>query len=216
MSITNSEDKFVTGKVLKEKFGISSGALRIWGDQGKIKILRTPGNTRLYNYPDCVKLLNYTTSLESKTKICYCRVSSSHQKEDLQRQVEYLKLHYPNHVIITDVGSGLNWERNGLRTILRQSLEGSVSEIVITYKDRLCRFGYDILEFILKTVGVKLLVHSETCKDKNQENTPPGELESDLLAIITTFVARNNGKRSATYKKQRKEASENKVEKQEK
>lgn len=68
MSITNFVDKFVSGKVLTDKFGVSSGSLRLWADQGKIKIIRTPGNTRLYNYPDCVKLLNYIVSSESKKK----------------------------------------------------------------------------------------------------------------------------------------------------
>ena len=85
-----------------------------------------------------------------KLKICYCRVSSYDQKEDLSRQIKFLKKKYPKHQVITDIGSGINFKRKGLLKLLNLAIENKLDEVVITYKDRLCRIGYDLIEHILK------------------------------------------------------------------
>jgi predicted site-specific integrase-resolvase len=88
--------------------------------------------------------------LIEKKKICYARVSSYDRKEDLDRQIQYLTEKYPDHEPITDIGSGINFKRKGLQKIIELAISDDLSEVVVTYKDRLCRIGYDLIEFILK------------------------------------------------------------------
>lgn len=138
----------------------------------------------------------------SKKKYIYARVSSNHQKQDLERQVNELTQAYPDHEVITDIGSGINFKRKGLETILEHVLKEMVQEVVVAYKDRLCRFGYDLIDFIFRKTNTTLLVHSK--RDDIQEfKDDQKELAEDLLAITTVFVARNNGRRSAINKKRR-------------
>ena len=134
-----------------------------------------------------------------KITVCYARVSSSHQKEDLERQVNLLASKYPSARIIKDVGSGINWKRQGINTLLELIHQGVVGEVVVTFKDRLCRFGSELLEWIFQKNDVKLMVLNSTCDTTN----PTGELAEDLLAITTVFVARNNGIRSGKFKRER-------------
>src|SRR6187431_1213585 len=88
---------------------------------------------RLYNL-DEIEAPFQTKENEEKRRICYARVSSDHQKEDLERQVEDLRRKYPNHEIIRDIGSGLNWHRKGFEKMMVDTMEGRVEEIVCTHK----------------------------------------------------------------------------------
>ena len=158
-----------------------------------------------------------------KKKICYARVSSSKQKDDLTRQKNDLKYLYPNHEIISDIGSrklcflgiedpGLNWNigkrsfpreikdflRKGLRNILDSTFKNEIEEVIILYRDRLCRFGFELLEYIFNTFKVKLIV-----VNTNLLNGPTSELSEDLLAVVNFFVARNNGRRAGENKRNR-------------
>jgi putative resolvase len=114
---------------------------------------------------------------------------------------------------IQDIGSGLNWKRKGFMEILDGVYEKTISEVVVFHKDRLCRFGFELVEFIMEKAGTKLLVHDkiETTTETNEKSTtkytsPEQELAEDLLSIVTVFVARNNGKRSNGYKKRAKKS----------
>ena len=136
-------------------------------------------------------------------KICYCRVSTPSQKEDLERQVEYFQAEFPNHEIIKDTGSGLNFKRKGFNAILDSAIRGDISEVVVTHKDRLCRFGFELIERVIASGNGKILV-------LNQEKTSPEkELVDDLLSIITVFSARLYGLRSHQLKRKIKESAEN-------
>jgi len=141
---------------------------------------------------------------EHKTEnIIYARVSSVHQQEDLQRQIQDLRTAYPNHTVLSDVGSGLNFKRKGLQTLLERVLRGVVQEVVVMHKDRLCRYGVELLEFVFKETGTKFVVHGQ-----DEEANDTRELADDLLAITTVFVARHNGRRSAANRRRRKRAQE--------
>ena len=158
--------------------------------------------------PSLRKLLGDSEGKEDKDNkkgVIYARVSSSHQKEagDLKRQVEDLQESYPEYNVIKDVGSGLNFKRPGLQALLEQVYSGTVSEVVVRHKDRLCRYGLEILEFIFKKAGTKFVVLSN-----EQEKTSTKELADDLLAITTVFVARHNGQRSAENRRRRKKEQE--------
>ena len=110
---------------------------------------------------------------------------------------------YPNHKLISDIGSGINFKRKGLRTILELSSKGMVSEVVVAYRDRLCRFAFELVEWFLQLHGVKLLVLHE-----NLDSSGQSELAEDLLAIINVFNCRVNGKRKYTKKTETKEEKE--------
>ena len=205
----NNELYIAPSKITKQ-FDITSGTLRRWAESGKIKCLRPNGTRRIYNIEDVKRILGIESLITDFNTICYARVSSSHQKEDLDRQVDLLKSKFPNAKIIKDIGSGLNWNRQGFRSILEQAYSNSIQQVVVTYKDRLCRFGYELVEWIFKKANVKILVLSTNTNIINSTN----ELAEDLLAITTVFVAKNNGLRAASYRRIRKikETEENQKE----
>ena len=206
-----NNDKYISPNKLYKQFNITSGTLRHWAEAGKIRYLR-PNQTgkRIYNIEDIKKILGITNTDTDKKRICYARVSSNHQKEDLERQVEFLKKAYPEAIIIKDIGSGLNWKRPGFISILEQVHSGTVSEVVVSYKDRLCRFGSELVEWIFKKADVKLLVLNESIREKDLSR----ELSDDLLAITTVFVAKNNGIRAGIYKRQRKKDEQENLKKE--
>ena len=126
----------------------------------------------------------------------YARVSSEKQRGDLERQINELQEAYPGHHVIHDVGSGVNFKRHGLQTILERVMCGLVKEIVVLHKDRLARIAFDLLEYIFTKAGAKIVVHSKA-------GGPDDDLADDLLAVTTHFVASYNGRRAAENRKRR-------------
>jgi predicted site-specific integrase-resolvase len=141
---------------------------------------------------------------QEKTKIIYARVSPNHQKEDLQRQIHDLQAAYPDHELISDIGSGLNYHRKGFQRLLERVYEGAIDEVVVTHKDRLCRYGIELLEWLFTKTGTKLVVR---CQDY-EESDPSRELADDLLSVCNFFVARNNGRRASDNRKRRRRQQE--------
>jgi excisionase family DNA binding protein len=179
----------LTPKEAREILKVSDSTLRRWGDEGKISFTQYGKlGHRRYNI---TKLLGKRKK-EGKLKICYCRVSSYDQKGDLERQIQLMRENFPDHTIIKDYGSGLNFKRKGLKTILDHSFEGNLKEVVVAHKDRLCRFGYDLLQYVFEeTSGAKIVVLNEKVQ------TPREELVEDLLSITTVFSSRLYGMRSS-------------------
>ncbi len=192
--------KYVSPKTITDKYDIKTQTLRLWAKQGKISFIQPNGFRRLYNVDDIQKILGIKEEVK-RERILYARVSSSHQKEDLQRQISMLQQEYPNERVISDVGSGLNWKRRGFISLLELINDGSVEEIVVSYKDRLCRFGFELFEWICIKNDTKIVVLN---KNTDNETDRTKELSEDLLAITTIFVARNNGLRASKYKQERK------------
>ena len=193
--------------VIQRQYHISQATLRRWADNGTVQCVRygTKGK-RLYNMSDLCDHLGVQTEEKNQQKtetIIYARVSSVYQKEDLQRQIKDLQTAYPQHTVLSDIGSGLNFTRKGLLTLLERVLRGVVQEVVVMHKDRLCRYGVELLEFIFKKAGTRFVVHGQDAEPNDTR-----ELADDLLAITTVFVARHNGKRSATNRRRRKRARE--------
>lgn len=181
---------YYSSKETCKKLGICRKTLQNWANEGKIKYIRTEGDWRKY---DLDSYLN-ENNLLPKVKVCYCRVSSYDQKEDLVRQVSYLTQKYPSHEIIKDIGSGINFKRKGLLKLIDLAIENKLEELVITYKDRLCRIGYDLLEHILKTYShTNIIIENIESKSSSQEIT------EDLIEIITVYSSKLYGSRS--YKK---------------
>jgi len=192
---------YVKAKEAKKELNVTSATLRGWGNSGKINFIRAAdGSNRLYDVEGFIKS---RTGKEEPTKHCYiyCRVSSSSQKEDLERQVNYLKEKYPNHEVIKDIASGINFKRKGLNKILVNTMQGLVSEIVVAHRDRLCRIAYDHFEWLFNHYGTNIVI-----EDK-QEYSPEVEFNEDLFSIIHVFSARHYGlRRKYTTKKVTKES----------
>jgi predicted site-specific integrase-resolvase len=149
------------------------------------------------------------SEIKNRTTVLYARVSSPHQVEDLNRQVEYLqtfcKEKYQSAELIKDIGSGLNWKRKGLETLLERIHEGDIEQVVVTYKDRLCRFGYELFEWICQKHDTKIVVLNKVSETSETETDRTKELAEDLFSIVTVFVAKNNGMRSSKNRQLRKE-----------
>ena len=196
-----SQHKLSSTRVAKAKLGVGEVALRQWADNGIIPSIRTPKGTRLYDVDKYIRdATRHKTIDESKYSICYCRVSSIGQRDDLDRQIASMRSQFPDHRIISDIASGINFKRKGLKTILELTMSGNVKQVVVSYRDRLCRFAFELLEWIFLHNGVELVV-----LDTNVEASENGELAEDLLAIINVFNCRVNGKRK--YKNKEAEAN---------
>lgn len=167
-------------------FKVHPQTLRRWAESGKVQFKWSPGGIRLYRLPDADR--SGGEPVEEK-KVVYARVSSSKQKDDLQRQADYLLSKFPGHRLVTDIGSGINWKRKGLLSILDAANTGDLQELVVATRDRLCRFAFDLLQHIFTQRGVRLVVLDSA------DMSPEQELSDDLLSIVQIFCCRRNGKR---------------------
>ena len=194
---------YVPSTKIQTVYGIGRSTLTRLADNKTVRCVRIGAKgKRLYHFNDVRRFFGdepVEQTPQKKEKYIYARVSSAKQKPDLDRQIRELQSAYPHHKLITDIGSGIHFKRRGCKALLGRVFKNMVAEVVVLYKDRLCRFGGDLVAQIFAEFGVKLVVHGE-------ENHPEAthELAEDLLAITTVFVARHNGKRSAQNKARRK------------
>ena len=186
-----SDGYWLTHKNACEFYGISKNTLRSWADNDKVVYKRTESNQRLYFIST---KCNPSQQNKHKQSVVYCRVSSIKQKDDLERQQEYLSSRFPNHTIIKDIGSGLNYKRRGLLKLLELSNKQQLEEVIISSKDRLCRFGFELIEWQLLQNNTKIVV-----LDK-EDKSPEQEFTENILAILQVFACRWNGKRKYTTK----------------
>jgi putative resolvase len=178
---------YVKAKDAKKQLGVTSTTLRHWADKGIINIIRAEGGIRLYDVEEFIARKNKDKENSTKKKYIYCRVSSAKQKEDLERQISYLQEKYPEHEIVKEIASGINFKRKGLNKILAETMQGSVKEIVVANRDRLCRIAWEHFKWLFEYYGVNIIV-----EDK-KEYSPEEELNDDLLSIIHVFSCRHYG-----------------------
>jgi predicted site-specific integrase-resolvase len=201
---------FIGGKQASELLGVHQRTLMNWDKIGKIETIRTSGNKRLYNVSKFItentctnnvcENLDELDSSNNKLKICYIRVSSVSQKDDLERQKELMVKNYPNHVIIEEIGSGLNLNKRGIKKLIYLIIDGKVEELVVAYRDRLTRFGFELFEDLIKKYSNgKLIVLNE--KEKME---PEEELVKDMMSIMNVYVAKMNGLRKYSINKKEK------------
>jgi len=185
-------NNLITRKEVLKRLHIHHNTLRNMILRKNIQVVPI-GNKYLYNL-DKFLLDNHIEPLnnpETKINICYCCVSSSKQSEDLQRQINYMQHKYPKHQIILEIGSGMNYKRNGLKKIIDLAILGRINELVIAYKDRLLRFGYEIIEYIITEYSNGKII----IINKSEEQTPTEEVVKDIISIMNVFVAKINGLR---------------------
>jgi predicted site-specific integrase-resolvase len=180
-------ERLYTPKELSDIIGVTTQTLLQWEQAGKIKADKTKGGHRRYWYRE----IPSNDGVVSKKQFIYARVSSAKQKNDLQRQIDALQAIYPTYTVIQDIGSGINFKRRGLLSLLDDVFGGHVSKIVVAHRDRLSRFGFELFEHIFKRFGATVEVVSDS-----DVKEPTVELAKDLLSIITVFSARYYGSRS--------------------
>lgn len=185
--------KYVPLRVAVERLGMHPNTLRRYAEGGKIDYIKNEAGQRLFDVD------GYIGKAGTAIIICYARVSSRHQSNDLPRQRDQLLSSCPGAEVVTDIGSGLNFKRKGLLAILERLMQGDKLTLVVAHKDRLARFGFDLIKWMVERNGGTIVVLNAI------EHSPQQELVSDLLAIITVFGARVNGLRR--YGKEIKEDS---------
>ena len=180
-------------------FGVTPTTLRRWESLKYISCIKTRGGRRRYHIDGTT-----TTQSEEKEKIIYTRVSSHKQRDDLQRQCSDLLTKYPDHYLISDIGSGINWKRKGLRTLVERVLARRVSIVRVAYADRLARFAFDLLEWIFRISGTTLLVEKSNLADGSDTSI----LVEDILTILHVYNCRLQGKRAANKSQDRRNAEQ--------
>ena len=212
-------NKYISGKKAQEILGVHVQTLYNWEKRGKIDTIRTVGGHRKYNVEKYLRTYgnpNYDENNDKndnknnlhninkqnpngKLNICYIRVSTLGQKDDLERQRKYMKMKYPEYIIMEDIGSGINFNRRGLRKIIKYAISGKVNILAIAHKDRLTRFGYNLIEdFIEEYSNGKIIIDDQ----KENKKEAKEELVEDVLQILNVYTAKMNGLRR--YKNKRK------------
>jgi excisionase family DNA binding protein len=185
--------KLLTVREAAKRKGVHSDTIRRWCNSGELKSSRTAGGHRRIEFPD-------DTIAATASTVAYARVSSHDQRDDLVRQVQvlehYCAAHGWAHEVIQDLGSGVNYRKKGLKRLLEAILAGTVGRLVLTHRDRLLRFGAELVFSICEAKGCEVIIINQSVDTTFEE-----ELTKDVLEIITVFSARLYGSRSHKNKK---------------
>lgn len=190
----------VSIKKAAEELGVSIKTLRRWEEKGKIKAERTHGGHRRYDLRDLRNLRVSQRKAGERITLGYARVSSHDQKADLVHQANLLETYCISHgwqyEILKDMGSGLNYQKRGLKKLINRICEQDIKRLVLTHKDRLLRFGSEIIFSLCEHFGTEVVIINSS-----EEVTFEEELVTDVLEIITVFSARLYGSRSHKNRK---------------
>lgn len=183
--------------------GVTTTTLRNWDKKGLLKPDElTKGKARRYRIESLRNVnRNIVFTKDDLKTIAYARVSSHDQKEDLTRQVHLLELYCSKHgykyEVIQDIGSGMNYYKKGLTKLIDLILDNHVQRLILTHKDRLLRFGAELVFSICEAKNVEVIIINQGDEAPSFEE----ELAKDVLEIITVFSARLYGSRSKKNKK---------------
>ena len=191
--------KYYSAKTVTQILGVTAQTLRNWDKEGKLKPAYTKSNG--YRYYSEEDVLSYTKERNTKKErklVGYVRVSSK-KEDNLNRQKEnlesYLKQTNQEYEIVSDIGSGINYNKPGLKKLIEKINKKEVDEIVVLHKDRLLRYGFELIEYFAALNNVKIRVLYKINKTEDEE------LVEDLVQIITEFSCKIQGKRKSKTKK---------------
>lgn len=201
-------NEYMTTREAQDMLRVSAQTLRNWRAEGRIHVYMTPGGRPRYSRSELERIAGTAPAPKAKrVTIGYCRVSTSGQRDDLERQKKVIQTYCESHgycfKIMSDVGSGINFKRRSFCQMLDSVLSGGVDRIVVNYQDRLCRFGFDLIRQICDACCTEIEVINQT-----EEITDEEELVQDVISIITVFSARLYGKRSHRNKENIQKAKE--------
>ena len=193
-------NKLFTISEASKELGVSISTLRRWDVSGRLKAEKTPSGHRRY---DIAKLKPESFRMqkdEERKTLAYARVSSHDQKNDLERQKQVLELYCAKQgwtfEVVSDLGSGMNYQKKGLKHLLDDIMNGKAGRLVITHKDRLLRFGAELIFAVCEAKNVEVVILNQ-----GEDATFEEDLAKDVLEIITVFSARLYGSRSRKNKK---------------
>ena len=179
--------------------GVSITTLRRWEAEGRLIPEHTSGGHRRYDLAK-IKPEWFRFTPDERHTVAYARVSSHDQKDDLERQKQVLELYCAKQgwtfEIVSDLGSGMNYDKMGLKRLLNEILDGKIGRLVITHKDRLLRFGAELVFAICEAKNVEVVILNQ-----GEDTTFEEDLAKDVLEIITVFSARLYGSRSRKNQK---------------
>lgn len=189
------------GEAAKE-LGISVKTVRRWADADKLRYERSPSGHRRFYLSDIKRITPRDLQrLDERVTINYARVSSHDQKADLVRQVQVLEAFSGSngwqYETIQDLGSGLNYQKKGLQKLLKRILKGDVGRLVLTHKDRLLRFGAELVFAMCEEFETEVVIVNKSDEELSFEQ----ELVTDMIELVTVFSARLYGSRSRKNKK---------------
>jgi len=183
-------------KEASELLGVTTKTIREWEKSGKIKAIRTEGGHRRFCANDLIK-----SKKDNGITIAYARVSTNDQKDDLNRQIQLLEMYCASrgfeYEVISDLGSGLNYRKKGLVRLIKLICSNGIDRLVITNKDRLLRFGSELIFSLCENFSVEVIIINKTEDSSSYEE----DLTKDVLELITVFSARLYGSRSHKNKK---------------
>ena len=183
-----------------KELGVATSTLRRWEYEGKLFPQRTQGNQRRYSAEQIMGVSRKVSTPSQRITLAYARVSSADQKADLERQKKVLEMYCAaqgwNFELISDLGSGMNYRKKGLQTLLEKLLKGKIERLVITHKDQLLRFGAELIFSVCEMKGVEVVIIN-----KGEEASFEEDLAKDVLEIIAVFSARLYGSRSKKNQK---------------
>jgi excisionase family DNA binding protein len=185
-----------------EVLGVSVKTVRRWSDAGKLRFERSPSGHRRYNLQDVKRSKPKSLAeIDGRVTINYARVSSHDQKADLNRQVKMLESFSAakgwDFETIQDLGSGLNYRKKGLQQLLKRILRGDVGRLVLTHKDRLLRFGAELVFAMCEEFETEVVIVNKSEADQTFEQ----ELVTDMIELVTVMSARMYGARSHKNKR---------------
>ena len=197
--------KYVKAGEAERQLGVDRRTLKRWASKGFIKCIQPDGKgQRLYDLssvvgdaesestPTVAKLAKGSQLVD----VIYARVSTRKQLSDLRTQIATLESKYPGHTVFSDIASGLNFKRKGLQAVLELAFERRLRVVRLAHRDRLCRFAWDLLQFVLEKHGAKV-----TVEEHDELATPEHELAEDVLSVVTVFGARLHGRRSGAHRR---------------
>lgn len=191
--------KYLTISQAAKLKGVSTNTLRRWEAEGILIPVRTAGNQRRYLLSQIDPQAEHGAPVKRMT-IAYARVSSNDQKPDLERQKQVLELYCAaqgwEFEIVSDLGSGMNYRKKGLKNLLDKIIDGRIGRLVITHKDRLLRFGAELVFAICEAKNVEVVI-----LNRGEDASFEEDLAKDVLEIITVFSARLYGSRSRKNQK---------------
>jgi len=190
--------------------GMHANTIRKYADNNQIQSYKSPSGQRKI-HKQSLQRFCMSSSVRpqipqvGKQSFIYARVSSKKQHDDLARQIAFLQTRKPlynDYLVVQDIASGINFQRKGLQSILDSCLQGTVGEVVVAHRDRLARFGFELIKYLIEKSGGKI-----TVIDDQQNKSTEQELSEDLLSIVHIYSCKQMGKRSYRAKHESRQNS---------
>lgn len=182
-------------------YKVDASTLRRWARTGLVRTERTKGKHFLYWIGEDSECDSAEPTCVDESHVIYARVSSKKQGSDLQHQIRYLRDRYPKYSLVTDIGSGINYERTGFKSILERVIRGSVKKVVVANQDRWSRIGYNFFQWLFLQFGAILETVDRPVRAGD-------DIVGDFMELITVFTARYYGRRKYCHKKSEVEPDE--------